>query len=179
MTEPNETVETTEAPIFTPKILGPRQKHTLVTDDWLTPPHIIESLGPFDLDPCAAVDQPWPTANKHYTLQDNGLEKPWKGSVWCHPPYSLCKPWLAKCAECDDALVLLYARTETEMWKQYVWADGMASGVLFIYGRLYFHRADGSKSETNAGAPSAIVAYGKAALRRFERRAFAGKVIKL
>jgi hypothetical protein len=40
------------------------QHHALAggTDDWITPPGIIEALGPFDLDPCASVGQPWPCA---------------------------------------------------------------------------------------------------------------------
>ena len=29
---------------------------------WITPPWILRALGPFDLDPCAADQQPWPTA---------------------------------------------------------------------------------------------------------------------
>ena len=24
-------------------------------DEWLTPPHVLQALGPFDLDPCAPV----------------------------------------------------------------------------------------------------------------------------
>ena len=28
------------------------------SDRWLTPPDIVQALGPFDLDPCADTDQP-------------------------------------------------------------------------------------------------------------------------
>ena len=35
-----------------------QRPHRGATDVWLTPPHMIAALGPFDLDPCAAVDQP-------------------------------------------------------------------------------------------------------------------------
>lgn len=31
---------------------------------WLTPPHIIEALGPFDLDPCCPPTMPWRTATQ-------------------------------------------------------------------------------------------------------------------
>lgn len=157
---------------------GIRKEHSGITDEWLTPFHIIESLGPFDLDPCSPADRPWDTAKKHYTKEDDGLLKPWKGSVWCNPPYSCCKPWLDKCMRHQDSLVLLFARTETEMWQKYVWAEGSATGILFIFGRLHFHRLDGTRAEANAGAPSAIVAYGEAAFRRFENRSFGGAVVR-
>jgi hypothetical protein len=57
------------------------------TEVWLTPPHIIQSLGNFDLDPCASIDRPWDTAAHHYTVEDDGLIQPWFGRVWCNPPY--------------------------------------------------------------------------------------------
>lgn len=52
------------------------------SDIWLTPRHIIEALGPFDLDPCAAPSpRPWPTAAVHYdiTQGEDGLMLPWGG----------------------------------------------------------------------------------------------------
>ena len=33
-------------------------------DEWITPPFITQALGPFDLDPCAPVDAPWPIAQR-------------------------------------------------------------------------------------------------------------------
>ena len=55
---------------------------------WLTPPAIIEPLGPFDLDPCAAPSpRPWPTAARHIELPEDGLTAEWHGRVWCNPPF--------------------------------------------------------------------------------------------
>jgi len=53
-------------------------------DEWLTPPPIIEALGPFDLDPCAPVVRPWPTAAAHLTIEDDGLTADWppEAFVW-------------------------------------------------------------------------------------------------
>ena len=34
---------------------------TATTHDWLTPPEILEALGPFDMDPCASQFQPSPS----------------------------------------------------------------------------------------------------------------------
>jgi hypothetical protein len=60
--------------------IGSHESTVNEKDVWLTPPEIIEALGPFDLDPCAAINQPWPTAKNHFTLHDNGLVQPWGGA---------------------------------------------------------------------------------------------------
>lgn len=39
-------------------------------DEWLTPPGVIQAIGPFDLDPCAPISRPWDMAAKHYTVED-------------------------------------------------------------------------------------------------------------
>ena len=56
-------------------------------------------------------------------------------------------------------IALIFARTETEGFVREVW--GKADAVLFLHGRLNFHRADGTRAESNAGAPSCLVAYGQ------------------
>ena len=53
--------------------LSSHQSARMKKDEWLTPPEILRALGPFDLDPCAPADRPWPTAALHYTVRDNGL----------------------------------------------------------------------------------------------------------
>ena len=39
-------------------------------DQTVIPPHIVGALGRFDLDPCEPKKRPWPTAAKHYTIDD-------------------------------------------------------------------------------------------------------------
>lgn len=130
------------------------------TDEWLTPPDLIEALGPFDLDPCSPGDRrPWDTAAKHYSLEDDGLRQPWEGRVWLNPPYSDMRRWLARLAEHDNGTALIFARTETALWFDLVW--GRASGVLFMRGRLNFHYVNGKRAKANSGAPSALIAYGQ------------------
>jgi hypothetical protein len=114
-------------------------------DEWLTPPEILEALGPFDLDPCAPVNRPWPMASRHYTIQDDGLMKPWEGRVWLNPPYGLqAERWLRRLAEHGNGIALIFARTETEAFFSQVWER--ATGLLFIRGRLTFYRVDGTKA---------------------------------
>lgn len=143
------------------------------TDDWITPRGIIEALGPFDLDPCACVPQPWPCANQQWTVDDNGFLRPWGGRVWLNPPYgNLAERWLARLAAHGCGTALIFARTETAMWERWIW--GRATAVLFLYGRLYFHYPDGRRAEANSGAPSALVAYGDGDAKRLAESSLRG-----
>ena len=127
--------------------------------EWLTPPEIIAALGPFDLDPCSPVIRPWPTAETHFTIEDNGLIKPWFGRVWLNPPYGTeTGKWLRRMKSHGNGIVLIFARTETRTFHEYVF--GVADALLWIKGRLTFYNADGSKPQNCGGAPSVLIAYG-------------------
>ena len=52
---------------------------TVSTDDWYTPKWIIDTLGPFDLDPCAPVAPLWKTANRMVNKVQDGLKTEWGG----------------------------------------------------------------------------------------------------
>ena len=150
----------------------------MIKDEWLTPPSIIEALGPFDLDPCAPVNRPWPTAKKHFTIEDNGLLQPWDEYVWCNPPYGrYTVRWLERMSMHNDGLALIFARTDTDMFFKYVWET--ASALLFIKGRLHFHHVSGERVKTNSGAPSVLIAYGPYAHIRLHASKIKGKFIQL
>lgn len=137
---------------------------------WLTPPEIIEAVGPFDLDPCAAVGQPWATAKRHYTIEDDGLAQPWDGFVWCNPPFGPdAEKWLLRLAAHGHGIGLVPARTETRWFVAAVWER--ASAVLFLHGRPHFHHATGERAKANSGAPICLVGYGDLA---FDRLALSG-----
>lgn len=130
-------------------------------EEWLTPPMIIQSVGPFDLDPCSPINRPWPTAQKHFTIEDNGLIKPWEGLVFCNPPYGpKTGDWLARCAEHNNCIALVFARTETMAFHRHVWPK--ARSLFFLSGRLSFFHVTG-KMGGAAGAPSVLIAYGELA----------------
>ncbi len=143
--------------------IGGHQSAAAKTTDWITPPAVIDAIGgaiSFDLDPCASVTQPWPTARRCYTKADNGLALPWDGRVWLNPPYSTAEiaQWLGRLAEHGCGTALIFARTETDCFFRHVWAR--AAAVLFLRGRLHFHYPDGRRAAANSGAPSVLVAYG-------------------
>lgn len=141
--------------------LSAHQSANMKNDEWLTPPEILNALGAFDLDPCSPINRPWPTASAHYTVEDDGLSKPWHGRVWCNPPFGReAVKWLRRMAEHGNGIALIPARTETAMFYECVW--GVCDAVLFIKGRPHFHFVDGRRADFNSGAPICLVAYGAA-----------------
>ncbi len=160
------------------KGIGSHQSARMNTDVWLTPPSIIKTLGPFDLDPCAPEIRPWDTARRHYTKKQDGLSMPWCGYVWMNPPYGKdTHIWMNRLASHGNGIALIFARTETDMFVESVWKK--ASSILFIHGRLYFHHEDGSKAKENSGAPSVLVGYGPIADRRLKHCGIEGTFIQL
>lgn len=147
--------------------MGPHRAES-TTDDWLTPPDLLRRLGRFDLDPCTPIDpMPWQTADLRFSLDDDGLALPWTGRVWLNPPYSNVAPWVRKLRRHGNGIALVFARTETAWWHDEIWHS--ADAILFLRGRLTFLRPDGGHARSNggrdggngnAGAPSALVAYG-------------------
>ena len=147
-------------------------------DEWLTPPWVMDSLGEFDLDPCSPHPdvRPWPTAKEHY--HELGLMKPWEGRVWLNPPYgNQSKFWLERLVQHGDGIALIFARTETKAFFEYVWYS--ASALLFIEGRLNFHYVDGTASTNSSGAPSVLIAYGENNAEILKNCGIKGKYISL
>lgn len=166
--------------------IGAHESPKSETSVWLTPPAVLEALGPFDLDPCACCEpRPWPTAARHYTKAENGLSRPWVGRVWLNPPYgppAVVGPWLRRMVRHDRGTALLFARTETALFFETVWPA--ASAVLFLKGRLHFHRPDGSLPRSNngsgkSGAPSVLIAYGAEDADRLRECGLAGQYVRL
>jgi hypothetical protein len=77
-----------------------------------------------------------------------------------NPPYSSVGPWLSKLADHGTGVALIFARTETKVFREQVWER--ATAVRFLRGRLTFHQANGRPGKWNGGAPSVLVAYGHA-----------------
>ena len=108
----------------------------------------ISSIFNFSLDVCALPENA--KCESYYTPKDDGLSKPWRGGVWCNPPYGReISSWVKKAYEesqkeyNDFVLMLLPARTDTKWWWEYV--QGKAT-LFFIKGRVKF-------GDHNVGAP--------------------------
>jgi hypothetical protein len=150
------------------------------TDSWITPKWLIDRLGPFDLDPCACIPQPWPCAARQYTIDDNGLLQPWAGLVWCNPPYGRSTAaWLDRLSLHGSGIALVFARTETACFFDAVWPR--ASALLFLRGRLTFHYPHGAapKAGHNSGGPSVLIGYGPDAVDRLRANSELGAFVTL
>lgn len=150
-----------------------------LSQSWITPRHILSALGTFDLDPCAANPQPWPCATRSYVLPQDGLTLPWKGRVWLNPPYGdEAWAWLERLSDHPSGgTALIFARTETKMFVSAVWSR--ATAILFIDGRLTFHRTSGRPGKGNSGGPSCLVAYGGKDAALLSRSKIPGAYVRL
>lgn len=148
------------------------------THDWITPKYILDCLGEFDLDPSTSLSQPWPTAKNGFTVLDDGLNQKWFGRVWMNPPYGITIwKWLKKLSEHGNGIALIFSRTDTRAFHDYVF--GTASAVLFLRGRVNFHRPDGTGGEKGSGSGSCLVAYGNENVRVLEKCGLAGQLVYL
>lgn len=120
----------------------PSDQFKVTSDDCYTPRWVFEAMGlQFDLDVAAPRGGPWHVpARKWYTAEDDGLASPWRGLVWCNPPYSNFLPWAEKFAAHDRAVLMGICLPEVR-WFPIVFAA--ADCMAFI--SCDFQRPNGSK----------------------------------
>jgi phage N-6-adenine-methyltransferase len=133
--------------------------------DWATPQDLIDELNAeisFTLDVCATKDNA--KCSHFYTREQDGLLQPWKGRIWCNPPYGReIHRWVRKASESvqtgDAELVvcLVPARTDTSWWHDYC----AGAEVRFLRGRLHFGDA-----KSGAPFPSAVVIFRNSAIAK-------------
>jgi phage N-6-adenine-methyltransferase len=138
----------------------PNGHRHLASDEWLTPPWMLEKLGPFDLDPCAPTVSKWGIANKHYTIKDDGLSKEWTGKVWLNPPYGrMLNKWIVKLANHNNGIAIFPLRSTDSGWfHDSIWDK--CDAILFVRGRIRFYTPEGIEGGPCPHA-SIIVAWGE------------------
>ena len=127
-------------------------------NEWYTPPEYIEAarkvMGSIDLDPASSeIANRIVGAERYFTKQDNGLDKPWAGNVFLNPPYApeLIKQFSSRFAcfvdkgDIKQGIVLVNNATETAWFRELI---DCASAVVFTSGRVRFLDPQG-----NPGAP--------------------------
>ena len=135
------------------------EKSTISSDEWYTPKSIIDSLGKFDLDPCAPVNPLWETASVMFNKNDDGLAKEWRGRVWLNPPYSrpLIEKFVEKMSDHGNGIALLYNRCDSKMFQDVIFKK--ATAMLFMRHRIKFYKSDGSIGGS-PGCGSILIAFG-------------------
>lgn len=141
-------------------------------DTWLTPRFILEQLGDFDLDPCAAETNPFWVAKRSYTVKDNGLEMDWTGRVFMNPPFSNTAPWIKKHAAYAHGISLIPASVESVVWRETVWKR--AHAILLLHGRTRFCNPDGSSTTGRPLRSIALIAWNNKDAQILEVTALAG-----
>lgn len=162
--------------------LGSHQQSIGKSQVHITPRFIIDALGPFDTDPCAADPRPWDCASTNITEKTNGLSQQWNGFVWLNPPFHRYEvaQWIEKMAAHNHGIALLHARTETA-WFKPVWRHARA--LLFLDQRLTFCKPDGMPCTTlkgepaNSGAPVVLCGFGQLAKLRLMDKRLSGALV--
>ncbi len=127
------------------------------SDLWETPCDLFAALDAefrFDLDACASPGSE--KCPRYFRPADHSLAQPWRGVVWCNPPYGRrIGRWIQKAWESSQngatVVCLIPASTDTAWWHDYV----MRGEVRFIRGRLCF----GNAGYGRAPFPSAVVVF--------------------
>lgn len=100
---------------------------------------------------------------RYFSKFDDGLSQSWEDErVWCNPPYSDIRPWVAKAWQesrrCPVIVLLVPAnRTEQKWWQELVepYRDRPGSPLLveFLAGRLRFVKANQDRIGANERPP--------------------------
>lgn len=130
-------------------------------NEWYTPPAYLdlarEVLGGFDVDPASsAVAQQTVQAATYFTISDNGLDRPWHGTVWLNPPYT--QPEITRFTEklvhevragrCTGAILLTHNYTDTGWFHH---AAEHCQALCFTRGRIRFVNPAGDLASPTQG----------------------------
>jgi hypothetical protein len=138
MTMMTETTGHVQPPLF-----GVQQDQ-LTSDDFYTPKWLFDRLAlTFDLDVAAPPGGvSWIPAGNYYTKADDGLARPWWGSVWMNPPFSNPKPWVERFVIHHQGICLV--PVSTAPWFRMLW-DSDATVGLFGDRAVFARGEDGER----------------------------------
>jgi phage N-6-adenine-methyltransferase len=154
-----ENLDTSSADLSLPPRQLTRARSWTGDTEWYTPPDILEAackvLGAIDLDPASSEAQQALSpvkATNFFTVENSGLDRPWRGRVWLNPPYA--RGWIDRfvakmvqsyrSGEMQAGIMLTNSATETGWWQT---AAGTCDALCFRRGRVRFLKVvDGSLS---------------------------------
>lgn len=115
---------------------------------------LADAVGGFDLDPAAGCE-PTPIADDRYTKSDDGLSKPWYGTVWLNPPFSEKTPWYRKLVDeywngdVEAAVALATVDPSADWFHEWF---STADLICYLDGRDWYHAGDSPSFSTQVGA---------------------------
>ena len=129
--------------------------------EWYTPEPYIEAarraMGSIDLDPASSeIAQKIVKAKRFYTREQDGLNLPWKGSVFLNPPFKadLAKAFITRLCESHksgavpQAVLLTNNNTDTLWWHEAARCSGL---ICFTAGRINFYSPAGEIAQPTNG----------------------------
>ena len=130
-------------------------------NEWYTPAKYIEMarevLGTTDVDPASnATAQKTVRAATHYTVDNSGLDKEWRGRVWMNPPYS--RPEINRFADKllaelsagrTEAAIVLTNNSGDTAWHQAL--AGACKAICVTRGRIKFESPTRASKSPPAG----------------------------
>lgn len=122
------------------------------SDSWCTKSSLARLLGSFDTDPCSNA-RSHIRATTRYTIEDDGLSKNWRGSVFVNGPYSNPLPWCRRLARHSFAWCALWKLDPTTAWFEILANTGAV--IAPFRNRLKFERPD--KPNITANFPSVLI----------------------
>lgn len=137
----------------------PNTLHSSESQEWYTPNEYVDAvrevLGGIDLDPASCeIANRTVKATHYYTLEDDGLERPWYGRVFLNPPYgktggdsnqgkwSDMLIWHYEHGEVDEGILLVNA-TPSNKWFAPLWDYP----ICFVDHRIKFYNATDEPSQ--------------------------------
>ena len=156
------------------------------SDRYFTPSPVLDKVAQqwvsINVDPCwdpeCAV-----VADLVYDARagQDGLVLPWRGRIFCNPPWSDPAPWALRAVQHTAAspdhevILLVAAQPGSQWWGRYVWEYGL---VCFPDKRLRYGKPGGA-TPTPCPTDSAVVYYGPHKQRFLEVWSDLGKVVTL
>jgi ParB family chromosome partitioning protein len=134
--------------------------------EWYTPGYLLEAaaqvMGGIDLDPASSNAQQAAApvkATRYFTIEDDGLTKPWCGRIFLNPPYAarLIDVFITKLlteyqtGNLQQAVLLTNSSTETRWWHA---AAGRCSAICFLRGRVRFLKLVNGTLTRGTSSPS-------------------------
>jgi ParB-like chromosome segregation protein Spo0J len=130
------------------------------SNEWNTPSQYVEAvravLGEIDLDPASSEQANRSVhAKSIFTIHDDGLTKPWQGSIFLHPPTGgaqakFVEKLLAehKVGNLTGAVALLSAHATDTQWFKPLWNHTLC----FVEGKIRFDGPSGKRKIATAGS---------------------------
>ena len=138
-------------------------------DHLQTPAYIYESLGPFDLDPCAGINTNIASVNLCIDRGENGLLINWEGFAFVNPPFSEKLKWIEKAKEHGNCILILPERA----WAPWFGPVAEHCGKYFIMGKKI--NFVGGPSSNNLG--SVLFPFGHTAFSRIVNSGLPGLLV--